>query len=143
MRTHKGSLLTTLLCATLAVALACGDDDAPTGTTDLEVAGTWSITEVVSTSGACSSGTDTYTATVTQSGTSITVNIGGLTYGGTLSGNSLSWSGSYPEDGGTTTTSISLTFASNSSLSGSSSWSWTDGMESCTGTSTISGSKVT
>ena len=123
--------------------LACGDDE-PTGNgSGLNVAGTWTITETADGTD-CGDGisTFTYTIGVAQSGSNITVTADGLTFSGTLSGNQLVWSGSYPEDGGTTTANVTMTIASDgNSLSGSSTWSWTDGIDSCTGTSTFSGVK--
>jgi len=51
-------------------------------------------------------------------------------------------SGSYPEDGGTTSSNVSLSIDAQGSLSGNSVWSWTagGGSYSCSGTSSLSGS---
>ena len=86
----------------------------------------------------CGDGISTETRVVdvtSQSGNSIDVLINGSSFTGNFSGNSLTWNGSYPEDLGTTTESISLTVdASCNSFSGSSTWSWTDGSFTCSGT---------
>ncbi len=131
------------LPAFLAVGFAavlltsCGDSTGP------DVSGIWTITEVVNAVD-CGEGTytDTYTMTVTQSGNEITVLVSGLAFTGTLEGNRLRWSGSYPEDAGITTLNADVTISDDgNSLSGSASWTWTDGSFSCSGTTQVSGVK--
>lgn len=135
-----------LLLATGSL-LACGgsdDDDNDGGSsTPGNFAGTWSISEVVDASD-CGEGiyTTTYSITVTQSGSSISVVTPVGTFSGTVSGNSLSWTGSYPEDGGTTTIDSLTGNLSGSTISGTSSWSWTDGAFSCSGTTTWTGTRT-
>lgn len=66
----------------------------------------------------------------------------GITFTGTLNGTQGSWSGSYPEDGGTTTEEFTVTFTSNNTMfNGGSTWTWSDGLGGCSGSSTITGSK--
>jgi len=78
---------------------------------------------------------------IVQIGDALTVTIDGVVYNGTLSGTEGTWSGSYPEDGGTTSQQFTVTFTNNNSmLSGGSTWTWTDGIGGCSGTSTITGS---
>lgn len=60
------------------------------------------------------------------------------TYSAILNNNLLTWTGSHPDDGGDITTNLTLTRAADcNSASGSSSWSWTDGTTSCSGTTTF------
>lgn len=84
---------------------------------------------------------------VVQTGTDLEVtDEGGHNYSGSLSGSSLVWTGSYPEDGGTTETSLEATVSADGaglmSMSGSSAWSFTMDGETdpyCSGTSTFTG----
>ena len=80
---------------------------------------------------------------VTQSGNNVTVRSGGITLNGTIAGNTLSLQGSYFEDGGTTTvTGANITIGvSGDSLSGPSVWTWSDGFETCSGSTTLGGSR--
>lgn len=106
--------------------------------------GSWSVTEV-SGANTCEEpvGASTVAAySITQAGTNLSVQANGHTYTGALSGNSLNWTGSYPEDGGTTTqTTIATLSGGGNSFSGTSSWSWTNGEESCTGSTTFTGTR--
>jgi len=119
-----------------------GGSDGGGGTTgDVpDVSGSWTVDETVDGSD-CGEGTttDSYTIAVTQNGTQLTVTSEGDTFTGTLSGNTLSWTGSYAEDGGTTTiTTLSITLdASGNNGSGTAAWTWTDGTETCSGTTEI------
>lgn len=136
--------LSALLFPALTVAVAaCGGDDGDCAEPITDGTGTWTITEVVDGSD-CDEGTYTenYTVSVTQSGNSLTVVAPTGTFSGEICGNKVSWSGSYPEDGGTTTATIDLTVsADGNSLNGSVTWSWTDGSDSCAGTSQTTGSR--
>lgn len=111
------------------------------------VAGTWNTTEQVNAT-ACGEGTYTESLTynVSQDGCNITVAPQGtnLIFNGTVNGNQISWSGSYPEEGGTTTiTSLTLTLSSDgNTFSGSNSWTWSDGASRCSGTTNVSGSRT-
>jgi len=111
------------------------------------VAGTWTTTENVNAT-ACGEGTyyQYYTYAVTQSGCNITVVPQGTTlqFSGTVNGNQLSWSGSYPESGGTTTiNSLTLTVsADGNTFTGSSSWTWrSSGGSTCSGTTQVIGTR--
>jgi hypothetical protein len=123
-----------------SLSLIPRDDDTSEGNTD--VSDSWSISETVN-ANACGEGTytDSYALTITQSGSQLSVQSSIGTHTGTVSGNQLNWSGSYFEDGGTTSTSISATFSGNS-LSGSSSWTWSGGGEFCSGTSSFTGTRT-
>ena len=57
---------------------------------------------------------------------------------GTIQGNNVTWNGSYPEDGGTTTVSFGMTLSGDGNvLNGTLNWSWTDGAFSCSGTTNV------
>ena len=102
------------------------------------VAGTWSVTEISDerNCGGGSAETKYMTYRVSQNGCNISVT--NTTYGvgpfsGTVDGNHISWSGSFPEEGGTTTANINLNISGNS-LNGSASWTWSGFGEVCSGT---------
>ena len=119
---------------------------APAPTTCANVAGTWNTVEQVDGT-ACGEGnfTENNTYNVAQNGCNLTVTDGsGNTFTGSINGNSGTWSGSFPEDGGTTTiNSLSLTVsADGNSFSGSSSWTWVGTNSSCSGTTNSTGTKA-
>lgn len=119
----------------------CNGSDAQASSGSTLADGIWYVTE---TSGSNSCGEpvgvkDYYSAQLSTSGSTVTIVLDVGTFYGTLSGNTLSWTGSYPEDGGTTTINLEVTIASDGkSVSGSSSWRWSDGYYSCSGFSSIS-----
>ena len=108
------------------------------------ILGTWNVEERVDASG-CAEGiyNDSYMLTVTgQTASSLTVSANGNSFTGALNGSVLSWSGSYEEDGGTTTSSISANLSNDcNTYTGTSNWSWSDDTYSCTGTSSFTASK--
>ena len=107
------------------------------------VAGNWSVS-YTDDGTACGDGitTGTVAVLIEQNGDALTVTIEGIVYTGTLSGTNTTWSGSYPDDGGTTSEQFTVVFADNgTTLSGGSTWTWTNGVMSCSGSSTITGSK--
>lgn len=112
-----------------------------------DLSGTWEITESgTSTCVGLQTYTDAYTITVVQNGNDLTITTPDGTVTGTIDGNSVSWSGRYPKNGGTTTVvSVNITVSvDGDTLSGSASWSWTNGTESCSGTSeAINASRAT
>jgi len=115
-----------------------GGEGAPPTTCE-NVAGTWSTTDVVD---GRDCGNEIYTkyttATVTQDGCNITVAISGETYSGTVNGSQINWTATWEEDGGIGTTTQSLT-VSGDALTGGAAWNWSDGTDSCSGTTQISG----
>jgi hypothetical protein len=132
--------------ALLLSLLACGGGgggggDAPA--TPANVAGTWNVTET-STSNNCGEPVDPpYSITIAQSGSNLTVTTPSGVFTGSISGNTVRWTGSYPEDGGTTTiTSLSATVSGNS-FSGSSSWSWAGPGSPCSGSTNFTGTRTT
>jgi len=51
--------------------------------------------------------------------------------------------GSFPEDGGTVTVNATLIVsAEGDSMQGSDDWTWTDGSESCSGSDSLSGTRI-
>lgn len=118
-----------------------------------DISGTWSIAETVETATAdCSGevGTSTnYPVSISQSSNDLTVSayipdLGTYKdFKGTLDGNKIEWTGTYPEDGGTTTIeSMDITVDSTcNTLHGSANWSWSDGTYSCTGTTSVFGTR--
>ncbi len=135
---------------TMLSACSSGGGDSAPATPIGDITGSWLVTSTADAT-ACGEGTYVmdYTLDVTsQSGSEISYTSKGNKKGknfsnnftGTLSGNKLTSSGSYPEDGGTTTGSTTLTIGSTCSyFSGTGTWSWTDGTSSCSGTSKLSG----
>lgn len=105
------------------------------------VEGKWHITETVS-SNDCGEDNETlqYDFLVLQDGNQLSIGTDAGIFQATLNGNSLMWTGSYDEDGGTTTANVDVTFSSDlASFQGSTDWSWTNGSVSCSGTSVASG----
>jgi chitodextrinase len=112
--------------------------------TALDVAGDWNVTENITSNCPGDPNHAQYLVSITQNGDNLTVFAGGQSFSGKLQGNTVSWSGSYPEDGGTTTISdlkLNLSGGGNS-LTGTSKWSWSDGIDSCSGVSQVSGTRV-
>lgn len=108
----------------------------------VEASGTWNTTEQVD-ARSCDNGTYSEPGyyTVTQQGCTLQVNDGTETFNGSISNNNVIWTGSYYDDGGTVTATIDITVSGNS-LSGSASWTWSDGFDSCSGTTSISGTRT-
>lgn len=105
------------------------------------VQGKWRIIEEADAS-ACGEGTETtiYSLRVLESnsGLSVISNVGSFSAG--LSGLSLQWSGSFAEDGGTTSAEVNVMFAESlHDLTGVSQWTWSNGSQSCEGTSFFTG----
>lgn len=143
--------LTALFVFALSGLLGCGGDDTPTsGSGDTldppatDMTGTWRISSEDDGT-KCGDGItiDIFDALITQTGNDLTVQTPSGTFQGTISGRSVSWSGSFPQEGGTTTiTNLQVTVsADNDGFDGNSSWSWSDGVDSCTGTSDFTGTR--
>lgn len=108
-----------------------------------DVEGSWTV---VSVDGPNTCGdpqvTETLSIDIEQTGADIVVFVGGAEFEGTVDGSEVDWSGSYPEDGGTTTNDIHVTIEpGGDAFSGESDWSWTDGETTCTGGSTFEGTR--
>ena len=121
-----------------------GGDTVENNNLEDNILGNWNIEERVDAS-ECGEGiyNDTYRLTVTgQTASSLTINSNGNSFTGTFNGEVLSWSGSYAEDGGTTTSSLSATLSNDcDTFTGSSIWSWNDNTFSCSGTTTFTATK--
>lgn len=107
-----------------------------------DAAGDWMIDEM--SFSACGDENATYSIQVAQTDCSLVVSTPSGVFTGSVAGDSVTWAGSYPEDGGTTTISnLSVTIAADGmSLTGSSNWTWTDGTTTCTGTTQIQGDRL-
>lgn len=140
--------------ASFYIAVQAGDDEGFSEYSNIDsftlaaasanLTGSWSIIETLGPNNCEESpGTQSsYIATIDQSGKSITAVFPNGLASGNLVGNTLTLTGTLEEDGGITSSLLNLTVMSgNTSFSGSSSWSWSDGDFSCSGTSSISGTK--
>lgn len=143
INTMLRSLIIPVTCGFL---VACSSDDSvpllpPIG----DISGTWHITETASSSTPTCNNYLAYDLGVTQNTNAVTVTDDqGNVFNGTLSGDTLTWTGSYPEGSGTTTiTSMTATISSDcQNLTSKSTWSYVEPGFSCTGTSTASGYKT-
>lgn len=122
-----------------------GGDSTIVPTTTLDVEALWTVTEI-SGANTCESPVgvqSSYDIFVKQVGTIMTVYTPAGTFTGSIVGDTFSWTGSYPEDGGTTTiTAMNLTVNPTAdSLSGSVDWAWSDGVFSCSGVIDMSATK--
>ncbi|MDH3972886.1 MAG: neutral/alkaline non-lysosomal ceramidase N-terminal domain-containing protein [Deltaproteobacteria bacterium] len=76
---------------------------------------------------------------ITQNNCDITVKTNAGLFTGIVEGSELSWTGDYPyEEGTMSITSLDLSL-SGDTVEGTSSWTWSDGVSSCSGTNQISG----
>lgn len=152
-KTLQQLVLAVLMMASVFLLINCGggSDDAPVVCTTCEsAAGSWQVSENVdvtasSPAGYCSDSVESYVLTAAQSNCQLTVtDSGSRSYSGQICDRTINWTGSYPEDGGTTVvTAMTATLgASGLSLSGSSTWTWSDGSGSCSGTSSFTASKL-
>ncbi len=149
-----------ILLLMLALLSACGgggggsdgedNSDEGDGSDTLSIgdmSGTWRVKGTESSATSDCDGTNiNVIATVVQSGNNLTVTgDDGSSLFGTISGNTISLSGTYPEDGGTTVVnSLTATITDDcNQFSGSDSWSWTNGVFSCSGTSTFNSMRLT
>jgi hypothetical protein len=153
-------LMAILLAAFVAGCGSGGGDDggaaappppaAPIG----DVAGVWTITEsaITSSSDECqppNNNTSTYPVTIGQTGSALEVTDAvnpdtPTMFPGTIHGDQITWSGSFPELGGVTTwNSVNVTVgATCNDLSGTATWTYTQdapAVFSCTGTTTFTG----
>lgn len=137
------------LCLALLLP-ACGGgggDSAPPAPPTFDLTGQWTISEtVLSATSVCVGeiGTmESYTLQATQTGNSLTVVTPLGTFTGTVGGTQVQWTGSYSAQGGGVTTFTSMGTASTAdSVSGTTNWSWTDGVDSCTGQNEVTGSRT-
>jgi len=149
MKTIK-LILAFLFSLTLAACGGGGGGGGGMSPPAANISGTWSMSD---TSGANNCGDPTgvttyWTGVVSHTAGSnsftltTTINGSNRSYTGTISGSTITISGSYPDVGGTTTTSFSGTLISTANpmtFSGTSSWSWTNGATTCSGTAATTG----
>jgi len=105
------------------------------------VSGTWRFTWTSgpNTCGSPEGVQSSWNYELVQNGSSITAS---PDYSGTLCGNTLTLNGTYAEDGGTTTETITATVSSATAWSGTSNWTWSVSGYSCSGQYSITGSKL-
>jgi len=141
-----------LFLMTLAASLGCGGGSdgpapaAPCAAPTESLTGAWLVNETAISPSPDCSGLDVYTLTGTQTPGSSAVTVIdsiGRNYSGTMCGNVVTASVpfSYAEDGGMTTVTQLIFTVTGDSLSGSSNWSWSDGIDSCAGTSTFTATR--
>jgi hypothetical protein len=151
MKKYNIVVFVTLTMALLFAGCGILDDDdstviVPVYTTPIgDLSGTtWSVEDYVNGT-ACGDGYyyDYYSVeVVSQSGNTISVSTPVGTFSGTFSDDQISWSGSYAQSGGTTVSNTSLTVNSVcSTLSGTATWTWSNGVETCAGTSAITATR--
>jgi hypothetical protein len=103
------------------------------------LSGDWSVAEsgTSTCAGSASYTVNPYQITISQTGNDLVVVAPGGTFQGSIDGDKVAWSGSYPNGSGRTTiTSMALIVAaSGNAISGSGTWTWADGTSSCAGTS--------
>lgn len=83
-----------------------------------------------------------YIATVATEGDQVTFTAGGVTRKGVLSGDTIRYTVRYPEDGGTTNETGTITINNETNINGIQDWKWSNGQFSCLGRSTFSGTKI-
>ncbi len=139
---HRGIFLVCLLSLIMGCSNTDGGDEIPVpSSTPKDVAGTWQTVETVT--GDCSGEQypftvyDTYLVTQSGSNLTITIQSRSVQVTGTISGNHISWQGSFPDDGGTLSVVFSGALNSVSQISGTGTWEWSDGSYTCHGTTQI------
>ncbi|MCR9245099.1 MAG: hypothetical protein NXI31_08700 [bacterium] len=145
--TSPGAL--TLFSFLMLAACSGGGGDDPTpggGTLTGSISGAWRIDSLVRTAtGVCAGeigDRDTEDYAITQTGTSIAVQTPAGPLTGQLTGQDLTISGSVPDGLGTTTITASRLRVDDSTLFGTLDWRWTDGVDSCTGTTELTGRRL-
>jgi hypothetical protein len=126
--------------------IAAGDPDLCPDAACVDMSGTWSVMQVTDNTlcGGGSAEIDYVTPVVTQVGCNATFYDAATGFGPftiTLVGNSGTWTGSYPEEGGMTTATVNI-YASGEILGGWVIWEWSGPGESCSGTTQISGTRI-
>jgi hypothetical protein len=101
-----------------------------------DLSGRWNASETgTSTCANQTSYVDNYEVTLAQSGQNLTVTTPFGTFSGVVDASDASWAGSFAENGGTTTiTALTLSWNNDfTRLSGSASWDWVNGSQTCSG----------
>jgi len=114
---------------------------------ELDLTGTWSIQETIT--GNCPDEdypyTNTYMAAFVQTGNHLTFTSTstGTSLSGTISGNSITLTGTRPSKGGTTSINFPGTVSSDgNTVTGTATWTWTDGSYTCSGTTVVTMARV-
>jgi hypothetical protein len=133
--------------AVLALA-ACGGGECAEPS---DIAGVWEIT-ATGISDSCSGlGSYTFPVTIAQDGNTLSGETPDGTLTGTVCGDRIQMSGGVPGLGGipglvsegTTTANLQLTIsADGNSMEGSDTWNWTNGLQSCEGSESLSGTRA-
>jgi hypothetical protein len=124
------------------VFAACGGDGGGDGE-PVDVAGYWETTSTVVSDNCDGRVSQTFVMTIMQEDNTVTVELPDATFSGTVSGNRIQMTGSFPEDDGTVTVNATLVVsADGSSMQGSDDWTWTDGFESCSGSDSLSATRM-
>lgn len=144
----------TLMVSLIALVFvaSCGGSQALVDAT-VDLTGSWDFSELITeASGVCSGVVNdftSYTLIADQNGNDITVTVGndapenaGSVFTGTVSGDRINWSGSYPTNGGITEVTSTNITATDSELSGTANWTWSDGYDSCSGKTQVQGYKI-
>lgn len=126
----------------LSVALvACGSEEGCAEPAD--VTGEWQMTSTVVSDSCDGRMSQTFPMTITQEGNALTAEAPELSFSGTICGSQIQMKGSFPEDGGTVTVNATLTVsADGNSMQGTDNWTWTDSSESCSGSDSLSATRI-
>lgn len=144
MRRSPEWVLAAICALVLLALLGCGDDNKSTAPAEVDFTGTWSVTETTDGTD-CDEGitVDSYVVTAQQTGSTVVVFTQDGTFSGSVSGREVTWNSDVTGDGGWTVSIVTLTFFEDgNSFTGSSTWTWTGGNESCSGSSTLNGSRL-
>jgi hypothetical protein len=135
-------LLSLILVLALSVAfVACGGEEGCAEPVDVE--GDWQMTSTVVSDNCDGRENQAFLMTITQDANALTAETPELTFNGTICGNQIQMKGSFPEDGGTVTVNGTLVVsADGNSMEGTDTWTWTDGSESCSGSDSLSASRI-
>jgi hypothetical protein len=125
-----------------AVFVACGGEEAGCAEPAGDATGVWEMTAtpIEDTCDGEPGAPYTFWVTIMQEGNSLTAQTPEGTFPGTICGDRIQMSGSYPEDNGTTTANLELTvLADGNSVEGSDTWNWTNGVQNCGGSESLVG----
>ncbi|MDB4278312.1 carboxypeptidase-like regulatory domain-containing protein [Deltaproteobacteria bacterium] len=124
------------------VLVACGGEGEGCAE-PVDAAGDWEMTSTVVSDNCDGRTSQTFRMKITQDGNALTAETPELTFSGTICGNQIQMKGSSPEDDGSVTVNATLIVsAEGDSMQGSDNWTWTDGSESCSGSDSLSGTRI-
>ena len=129
----------------LSVAfVGCGGEGAGCAEPTADVTGEWEMTSTVVSDNCDGRMSQTFPMTITQDANALTAEAPDVTFSGTICDNQIQMKGSFPEDDGTVTVNATLVVsADGNTMQGSDTWTWTDGSESCSGSDSLSGTRMT